>query len=371
MLSPGTQAVPERIRMPVEHDDQARICDSSTKPLFLFGFWRSGTTLLQRLLNSYEDVLIWGEHVGFLRDLANAYFRVWRNPDFFQGNRPLAELLEDRQLQARWSAWMNWIAEEDWRDLYRRFLEAVFAPQGLPGKRFWGWKEVHYAGDSKDATLPFLAEIYPHARYIFLVRSGFNVVASYSIRPRRLSLGEWKHEGCDRWRRTVATFRDWHRSGRVESYWIRYEDMIRGEGELLRLLGAMGKRFGADQRAILTDTAARGSSFDTNRYNERWRQLSTLRLGVARACLARIEQEMGYPVPPVPIHGRMAGRALAPLLAAHYHGARRAREVAERLLRVRSVDAQWNPVPSERTKKGITSSAIAGAIREGARPPHG
>jgi hypothetical protein len=62
----------------------------------------SGTTLLQRVLNSYQDVLIWGEHVSFLKDVANAYFRVWRNPDFFKSTTPLDEMLRDTKPLTHW-----------------------------------------------------------------------------------------------------------------------------------------------------------------------------------------------------------------------------------------------------------------------------
>jgi len=43
-------------------------------PIFLLGTGRSGTTLLQRIINSAEDVIIWGEHGGFLSQVSEAYF---------------------------------------------------------------------------------------------------------------------------------------------------------------------------------------------------------------------------------------------------------------------------------------------------------
>jgi hypothetical protein len=292
------------------------------QPIFIFGFPRSGTTLLQRILNSYEDVLIWGEHVFFLKDVANAYFRVWRNPDFFKGTVQLDRVLEDPSSLTRWQAWMNWVGEDDWKRLYRQFLESVFVPRGLPGKRFWGWKEVHYTGNADDRTLPFLAETFPEARYVFIVRSGFNNMASFSVRPQPRNVAAWKHEGCHRWKEMVGSFREWHRSGRVKSFWIRYEDLIHGEGEVLRLLDAMGKRFGDDQQAILQAETARGSSFGTDSYNDRWKQLSNLRLGVARACFANLNRELGYENPPVPIHARVAAGAVSPILTVAYLASR-------------------------------------------------
>jgi hypothetical protein len=163
----------------------------------------------------------------------------------------VSEVLEDTKPLTQWQAWMNWIGEDEWKQLYRQFLETIFVPGGLPGKRFWGWKEVHYTASKDEQTLPFLADIYPDAKYVFLVRSGFNTMASFSLRPHRRNIAEWKHEGCGQWKKMIESFRDWHRSGRVESFLLRYEDLIEGKGEVLRLLESLGKRVGADQYAIL------------------------------------------------------------------------------------------------------------------------
>lgn len=294
------------------------------QPIFIFGFPRSGTTLLQRVLNSYQDVLIWGEHVAFLKDVANAYFRVWHNPDFFKSTMALNEVLNDNPL-THWQGWLNWIGEEEWRHLYRQFLESVFVPQGVSDKRFWGWKEVHYTGCKEEQTLPFLAQLYPKAQYVFLVRSGFNTMASFSVWPRRTNIAVWKHEGCERWKEMIGSLRDWHQSGKVESFWIRYEELIEGKGEVLCLLESMGKRLGADQQGILEAASGRGSSFETQTYRERWRQLSGLRLGIALSCFGKLNRELEYEDPPVPIHGRLAARVISPALTSFY--------LASRLLR--------------------------------------
>jgi hypothetical protein len=303
---------------------------TDAQPVFIFGFARSGTTLLQRILNSYDDVLIWGEHVGFLRDVANAYYRVWRNPAFFASTVALQQALADPASLTRWQAWMNWVGEDDWTRLYRGFVESIFVPDGLPGKRFWGWKEVHYTASADDLTISFLFDTFPNARYVFLVRSGFNNMASFNVVPQRRDIVAWKHEGCDRWRETMQSFRAWHDSGRVESFWIRYEDLIQGEGEILRLLDHMGKRFGEDQQAVVRAEAARGSSFDTALYNERWKELSLLRLGVAQGSIASLNRELGYENPHVPILARMAGRAVAPLLTLAYFATRISRALLSR-----------------------------------------
>ena len=50
-------------------------CDLDQEtPIFVLGIWRSGTTLMQRILNSVDDVYIWGEQGFFLKHIAEAYF---------------------------------------------------------------------------------------------------------------------------------------------------------------------------------------------------------------------------------------------------------------------------------------------------------
>jgi hypothetical protein len=208
-------------------------------------------------------------------------------------------------------------------------------PGGLPGKRFWGWKEVHYAAGKDEQTLPFLAATYPEAKYVFLVRSGFNTLAELQPMAAAQQYAEWKHEGCGGWKEMIRSFRDWHQSGKVESFWIRYEELIEGKGEVLRLLNSMGKRLGADQIAILQAETGRGSSFGTQTYGERWKQLSTLRLGVALACFGKLNHELGYENPPVPIHGRFAARAASPFLSLFHLTLRLSRALPQRFRRHR------------------------------------
>jgi hypothetical protein len=82
----------------------------------------------------------------------------------------------------------------------------------------------------------------------------------------------------------------------------------------------MQKTIGEDQWAVLKADSGRGSSFGTPAYNERWKQLSTVRLGVALACFGKLNRELGYEAPPVSLHGRFAGGTLLRLLSCYYLG---------------------------------------------------
>jgi len=62
--------------MNIFHDSAAR-----HSPSCIFGFPCSGTTLLQRFLNSYEDVLIWGELASLFQVEVQRRFRGLRKPE--------------------------------------------------------------------------------------------------------------------------------------------------------------------------------------------------------------------------------------------------------------------------------------------------
>ena len=277
-------------------------------PVFLLGGHRSGTTLVQRILNSYDDVQIWGEHEGFLRDVAQAFFRGWESAHLFQDSRPSSSATSDPG--ADWQAWMNGFTKVEWEQRFRELVETLLIPGGLPGKRFWGFKEIRY-GAATDRTIEFLRQLYPDALFAFIVRDPFNALASARRRPERArSLVELK-ASCDEWVARYRSYRTWHASSRIRSVWLRYEEVIRGEGAILELLTHMGKSLEEPQRRVMVAEGGRGSSFRTDDYNARWEALPAAWLGVIDATVGPLAAELGYAPPRFPITRRALARAAA------------------------------------------------------------
>ncbi|MGH3969002.1 MAG: sulfotransferase family protein [Mycobacterium sp.] len=154
---------------------------------------RCGSTLVQRLLCSHPDVMIWGEHAGQLRPVLAAMqrLRFWTDND--------ATIARD---ELDTSGYQGFIANLTPERLHidnacRAFVETMFATPALAlGKPIWGFKEVRYG--LSDALL--LRELFPRLRVIQIVRDPRDVLRS---------LEDWEgHPGWTR-RNTEAGLRHW------------------------------------------------------------------------------------------------------------------------------------------------------------------
>ena len=281
---------------------------SERQPIFVFGSPRSGTTLLQRFLDSYDDILIWGQQAGFLREFSAAFYKDSPARSRFKGIVPLQEVLRGAFPPS--IAWMHWSGWEEWTGLFRDFLAALFLPRGLSGKQFWGFKEVEQMSTPGDRTFEFLRHMYPNAIFVFIIRNPFNVLASRR-KAYRIQTRSAFQKVCDEWACQNQAFWQWHRSGKAESFWIVYEDFIKQRGEILKLIGRLGKTLMEKQAALLADPAARNSSFGGDEaFNERWLTLPDHWLVLAFRRLAKLNQTLGYPAPSISLGRRLKGDAV-------------------------------------------------------------
>jgi hypothetical protein len=155
------------------------------KPIFVLGSsQRTGSTLLQRLLNSCPRVMIWGEHLahlsGFFREFR--YLRDWENR---HADERKTFLLEDYDIFAP-----NIMPEEyELVDAARIYIAGLFGiPAAKLGRPIWGFKEVRYGAQ----VALFLQECFPQARFIHLTR---NPVACFlSMKRLERNPAEWDRE---------------------------------------------------------------------------------------------------------------------------------------------------------------------------------
>jgi hypothetical protein len=189
---------------------------------------RCGSTLLQRVLNSHPDILVWGEGGGFATAFAAAFAGLRRWAATYDGQRvALREAGSDAFVA-------NALPDDDeLDDAAAAMLRALFAdPAVRRGRRRWGFKETR--GDAGLAR--FLRQLMPGARVIHLTRNPADVLRS---------LSEWERDSAT-WSRdlTAAALADWARVNasfradpRAADLLLRYEEVVTDPAGTLLALG--------------------------------------------------------------------------------------------------------------------------------------
>lgn len=202
-------------------------------PIFLFSAgWRSGSTLLQRLIMSDSSVLIWGEpydECGTIQALAEgikAFRTGWPPAEYYYDGTP------PNQLSGEWIANL-FPALEDLRKAHRAFFDTQFAlPATRAGAARWGIKEVRLGAEHAH----YLRWLYPNAKFIFLYRNPLKAYQSYCHYGR-----SWYNTFPDRPVFTPTEFgRHWRQlmegylreSKALDALMVKYEDLVAGRASL-------------------------------------------------------------------------------------------------------------------------------------------
>ena len=142
-------------------------------PFFIVGSARSGTTLLRLILNAHPDVAVPPES-RFITEL-------WRGQREVEVAKFLGALAAHKRFQT-WDLPIDAVAGElDDRPVvgYPDAIRAAFdAYANVNGKSRWGDKTPRYVEE-----LDLIADLFPDARFIHLVRDGRNVALSYANVP--------------------------------------------------------------------------------------------------------------------------------------------------------------------------------------------
>jgi hypothetical protein len=263
LLTVGREPARVHRRFSVGHRDRATALahlaqwatsPSEESPVFvLAATGRSGSTLLQRVVASSGEVLVWGEPyadsglVPRLGSSLQVFSRIWPEPHFVRRGEELAP--------AR-------LTVENVENLYPHpealvaahlaFHDALFgAPARDAGYVRWGLKETRLGGD--DAR--YLRFLYPNGRLLFLVRDPVDVWASY----RRWA--GWYLDWPGGQVRTPQAFaRAWARlaasytatAAELGAMVVRYEDLVGDPSTVDRVAAHVGVAL--DRTALDTPT---------------------------------------------------------------------------------------------------------------------
>jgi hypothetical protein len=233
----AASSLPDRLR-----DVDARWPDGDDEPLacedpifILSAGWRSGSTLLQRMILADGRVMVWGEPFAHAHPIQRmsamwrAFTAEW--PNLRHTMPPAGEPLHQ-----------SWVANlsppvRELRAGQRRFLDRVFGePARRMGRAAWGIKEVRW--DTQHAV--WLRWLFPQARFLFLVRHPHDAYLSYKPRgPWFFRWPEMPVQGASAfanvWSHLAADFHRHHCD--VGGLLVRYEDL---EDEADRICAHLG-----------------------------------------------------------------------------------------------------------------------------------
>ena len=216
----------------------------SSDPVFVLSAGaRTGSTLVQRLITSTRDALVWGEHDGQVLALLDDMERALRQCHDRGGARQFQAFLESGP-----QAWIaNMVpAPDDVRRGLRAFLEAAFgAPAAALGYRRWGFKEIRYGA----AQALYLQGLYPDARFVFVVRRPADCLRSYMGVP-------WYDHRPDaflaRWV-ALATELDDVRGSLRHAVLVRFEDLAATPDPVIeRIAATIGVAPSSVDRGVLS-----------------------------------------------------------------------------------------------------------------------
>lgn len=207
------------------------------QPIFIFSAgWRSGSTLLQRLLCSDPEVLIWGEpydRSGLIQKLASSLLPInenWPPREFFIEQADVSNIHK------------HWIASlypniTDLLLAHQKFILSLFAVSNRVGKRKrWGIKAVRFG--LKEAL--YLKLLFPEAKFVFLERdllpayvsyvgySTHNWYVDWPYKPAFSAFAFARHRA-----RLINEFKE--ASKIVGGIAIKYENLVHGNEELEKL----------------------------------------------------------------------------------------------------------------------------------------
>lgn len=150
----------------------------STSPVFLFSLPRSGSTLLQRILSTHEDISTKSElwfllpHIDALK---NKYtFSQYSNISLGNATAALLEQLPE--------------GEDDYYRAIRALSDSLYGRLAKNNERYLLDKTPRYYLVIKE-----IAKIYPDAKFIFLFRNPLSVAASVIESFNRGRLGDYRH----------------------------------------------------------------------------------------------------------------------------------------------------------------------------------
>ena len=244
----------------------------SCQPLFIISAGRSGTTLLRSMLVVGGQIAIPPETQVI--HIAVRKFLSLRHIGWADLCRVIVSLFESHNLFHMWGVnlypvYRKVIYLPKKERCLARIVDEVFmcyAAQQFPDATVWGDQSPIYT-----FFLPRIFSVFPHAKYLHLVRDGRDAIASLVERGRLLKGGMSLEEATYRWVTSVE--RVWSLQRRLSDNQfleVRYENLVSEPAETLK---KVCKFIGVEYKASMLDFWKSPTTIE-HKYNEYHRNLS-------------------------------------------------------------------------------------------------
>ena len=201
----------------------------TSRPIFILGCERSGTTLLRAMLTAHSRIAVPFEAFRFSRMVtaSSPWTRAWMAHEIVH---PAREFLAHPKMP-RWGLTIEMVLRElppaaTYR--YADLIRAVYAAHARKeGKMRWGDKTPMNAFDA-----PHLLSAFPEAQFLHLIRDGRDVCLSWAK-------VDWAHytvpSAAKQWAKWVRAAAEPGRAVEAGRYLeLRYEDLVRQPSEILQ-----------------------------------------------------------------------------------------------------------------------------------------
>ena len=243
------------------------------RPIFVASMGRSGSTLLQRILNVHPDITVWGEHGGFLTGILQS-FEVASEPSAAQN---LLAGYEDRHMVigelSDKEAFKPWVSPFRTADLEHAVVTLVreLFTEGLAPSIRWGFKEIRYT----DKEIRTLMSMFPKAHLVVLARDlhGFmesrffafgNTDFDFDSEQGRAKAHERLKLMSNRWVRRYEGLLALRDDYAERTSVITYGDLVVGSTRPMELFGELGEEAPSPTALDAVLGAVSGSSFKFN-----------------------------------------------------------------------------------------------------------
>lgn len=246
---------------------------TSIAPTVIVSATRSGSTLLQRVLNASGSITIWGEHFGLLTPVLRS-LRIARKNDraLAVGHSFAEQTVDPDQAGLVANPHVNPFDAEGYRLQLRQFIDDTFGRAAPTGR--WGFKEVRY----RRPELEMLRVLYPDLKVIVLTREPEDQIFSMARAPwrnaydlsdeaQRSACVERLHDFAAAWTEQYVALQRYCLEHPASTFRLRYDQLNASSFPSGELGSFLDVDLGDEQRSSSVFSARLGSSDGTQEWS--------------------------------------------------------------------------------------------------------